>query len=178
MLAVRLNPTLFSLPSHEISQIGTENLTQGSLKPKGIQSMCNTLCRLMKSTETIHGFDLGCGDGELVQHLQNELPGAVWEGVEISEHRVNQQTRDVNIWQGDMLAENFRPQNVLHADNLCLQDSIAEALEEKIAREFKGIQISQRTPEAFLFQKKARLLCSVPTETTWNTHTIHQQAVN
>ena len=120
----------------------------------------------------IFGLDLGCGDGELIYHLK-EIPGSVWEGVEISEHRVSAQTRDVSIWQGDMLEENFRLYNVLHADNLCLEDSVAAALEEKIVREFSGIYISYRKPESVKFLKTAIYLKTVPTETTWTTHPIH-----
>ena len=106
-------------------------------------------------------------------HLQNALPDSIWEGVEISEHRVQAQSRDVTIWQGDMLLENYRPYNVLHADNLCLEDHVADALERKIAQEFSGIYITYRTPENLTFIKTAQYLVSVPMETTWTTHPIH-----
>jgi trans-aconitate methyltransferase len=124
-------------------------------------------------SHTVRGFDLGCGDGELIFHLNEVMPGSSWEGVEISEHRVSAQQRDVTIWQGDFLTESFRPYNVLHADNLCLEDHIADALEEKIIREFSGIYISYRTPENIRFLKGAQHLETVATETTWTTHPIH-----
>ena len=159
---------LFYLPQAEISAYGEQALTYGSLTPKGIKTMVSTIRRHVSD---ITAFDLGCGDGELIWHLQEQLGGR-WEGVEISEHRVNLQTRDVCIWQGDFLTEDLRPYNLLHADNLCLEDSVAEALEEKIAREFSGVYISYRTPEAIPFLKRARLLETVLTETTWTTHPI------
>jgi hypothetical protein len=160
---------LFCLPQAEITAYGEQALTYGSLTPKGVKTMVATINRLI--TEEITAFDLGCGDGELLFHLQKQL-GGIWEGVEISEHRVSLQTRDVCIWQGDFLTENFRPYNLLHADNLCLEDSVAEALEQKIAQEFSGVYISYRTPENISFLKRARLLETVPTETTWTTHPI------
>jgi len=163
---------LFYLPQAEITAYGEQALTYGSLTPKGIKTMVATINRLLnRNTNEISAFDLGCGDGELLFHLQAQL-GGQWEGVEISEHRVSLQSRDVCIWQGDFLTEDLRPYNLLHADNLCLEDSVAEALEQKIAREFSGLYISYRTPQAFSFLKRARLLETVATETTWTTHPI------
>ena len=160
---------LFYLPQAEISAYGEQALTYGSLTPKGIKTMVSTIRRHVSD---ITAFDLGCGDGELIWHLQEQLGGR-WEGVEISEHRVSLQTRDVCIWQGDFLNEDLRPYNLLHADNLCLEDSVAEALEQKISREFSGVYISYRTPEDITFLKRARLLETVITETTWvSTHPI------
>ena len=160
---------LFYLPQAEISAYGEQALTYGSLTPKGIKTMVETI---RHHVNEITAFDLGCGDGELIWHLQEQLGGR-WEGVEISEHRVSLQTRDVCIWQGDFLKEDLRPYNLLHADNLCLEDSVAEALEEKIAREFSGVYISYRTPESIPFLKRAILLETVATETTWgSTHPI------
>jgi tRNA G46 methylase TrmB len=124
-------------------------------------------------TRHIYGFDLGCGDGELIYHLQNALPDSIWEGVEISEHRVQAQQRDVHIWQGDMLDENLRPYNILHADNLCLDDDIAEKLENKIALEFSGLYITYRRPTTTNFLKTAVHVDTVVTETTWTYHPIH-----
>jgi hypothetical protein len=174
-MAVILNPRLFILPDSEIHSVGLQNLTYGSLTQKGVSTMAKTICEFPFYKE-IRGFDLGCGDGELIYHLANEIPGSIWEGVEISSHRVSAQSRDVCIWQGDMLQEDFRQYNILHADNLCLEDSIAEALEEKIAREFKGIYISYRKPESLKFLKAAMYLKTVGTETSWcpkGEHPIH-----
>jgi hypothetical protein len=165
-----MDERLFILPQGEIAAYGQQALTYGSLTAKGVKTMVSTLKSLCVRGEII-ALDLGCGDGELIWNLQTHL-GGHWEGVEISEHRVNLQTRDVCIWQGDFLKESLHPYNLLHADNLCLEDSVAEALEQKIAREFSGIYISYRTPEAFSFLKRARLLDTVPTETTWITHPI------
>jgi len=163
-----ISEQLFILPRDEISKYGSQALTYGSLTNKGIKSVIETIRDCVKGD--IYGFDLGCGDGELIWHLQNET--AHWEGVEISEHRVSLQKRDVVIWQGDFLKESFRPYNVLHADNLCLEDSIAEDLEIKIDREFTGLYLSYRTPEAMEFLKVARHLITVPTETSWTVHPI------
>jgi len=157
---------LFVLPHDEIAKYGQAALTYGSLTKKGIKSLVDTIKDFVPE---VYGLDLGCGDGELIWQLQNF---GSWEGVEISEHRVSLQTRDVVIWQGDFLKESFRPYNVLHADNLCLEDSVAEALEIKIAREFTGLYITYRTPEAIEFLKGARHLRTVPTETTWTVHPI------
>jgi trans-aconitate methyltransferase len=125
----------------------------------------------------IKGLDLGCGDGELIYHLQNAIQDSCWEGVEISAHRVNAQTRDVTIWQGDMLEENLRPYNVLHADNLCLEDHVADKLELKIVQEFSGVYITYRTPENLTFIRKSKKLATVIMETTWTKHPIHIYAI-
>jgi hypothetical protein len=173
-MEVILNPRLFILPDSEIHSVGLQNLTYGSLNKRGVMTMVKSLGELFPlDNGNLCGFDLGCGDGELIYHLAKEIPGSVWEGVEISEHRVSAQTRDVSIWQGDMLQENFRMYNILHADNLCLEDSVAAALEEKIVREFSGIYISYRKPESVKFLRAAIYLKTVPTETTWTTHGIH-----
>ena len=169
MQKIQLNPALFDLPSEEIQNYGLENLIYGSLTVKGLRTMIQTIQKFIHGD--IYGLDLGCGDGELVYHLGKNL--GIWEGVEISEHRISIQTRDVCIWQGDFLLENFRPYNVLHADNLCLEDPIAEALEEKIAIEFNGLYITYRRPTCRIFLRRAQHLCSVLTETTWTDHMIH-----
>jgi len=171
-----LNSKLFILPPNEIKTIGITNLTYGSLTNKGIRTTVNTIKKYINNN--IYGFDLGCGDGELIYHLQNLLENSKWEGVEISEHRVSNQVRDVSIWQGDMLDENFRIYNVIHADNLCLDDLIAEKLENKIINEFKGVYITYRKPELNKFLKKAIYLDTVLTETTWTLHTIHYYLIN
>lgn len=165
-----LNQRLFTLPPDEIRAAGTQNLTYGSLSTKGLSQMATTIKTLFE--DTVYGFDLGCGDGELIYNLSKALPDSTWEGVEISDWRVSVATRPVTIWAGDMLTENYRPYNVLHADNLCLEDHIAEKLEEKIVREFKGLYITYRTPENLLFLKKARYLKTVEIETTWAKHPI------
>jgi hypothetical protein len=174
-----LNSKLFILPPDEIKSIGSNNLTYGSLSNKGLKTTVNTIMKhQFGDTDNIYGFDLGCGDGELIYHLQKMLEGSRWEGCEISEHRVNSQIRDVCIWHGDMLEENFRIYNVLHADNLCLDDDIAEKLEKKIVNEFKGIYITYRKPEYPKFLKKAIYLETVLTETTWTNHPIHYYLLN
>lgn len=165
-----LNKTLFDLPRSEIKKYGIENLTYGSLTQKGTERLCKELSPLISN---IYGLDLGCGDGELIYHLQKYIPDSIWEGVEISDHRVSQNMRDVTIWQGDMLNENLRPYNVLHADNLCLDEPIAELLECKIAKEFNGLYLTYRQPQNLLFLKTAKFIKSVLTETTWANHHIH-----
>jgi hypothetical protein len=167
-----LNRALFALPPSEVKQHGWANLTYGSLTTKGLQTLSGKITKWM-AAEAVNGFDLGCGDGELIYHMGRLLPGSNWEGVEISEHRVALQSKDVCIWQGDMLEENYRPYNVLHADNLCLDEPVAARLEEKIALEFKGLYITYRRPEHLGFLKRAHYLETVPTETTWTTHPIH-----
>lgn len=167
---VTLNPALFELPQSEIKKYGNQALTYGSLTTRGLQTIVNKIIKFMD--EPVTGFDLGCGDGELIYHLQILLPDSIWEGVEISEHRVSNQQRDVTIWQGDMLNESYKPYNLLHADNLCLDDDIADKLEEKISNEFSGIYLTYRTPQNMKFLKKALLLDTIMTETTWTTHPI------
>ena len=166
-----LNPRLFVLPHAEIQTIGLHNLTYGSLTEKGLATTTRMIKKYCK--EPVKGFDLGCGDGELIWHLKNLMPDSEWEGVEISEHRVEQQVRDVHIWQGDMLKENLRPYNVLHADNLCLDDYIADKLEEKLVHEFRGLYITYRKPQNTKFLRQAQFLETVSTETTWTNHGIH-----
>lgn len=169
---MEFNSDLFLLPQAEVDKYGEMNLVYGSLTTKGLETMVQTLASLI-DFDSIEGLDLGCGDGELIYHLQSLLTGSTWYGVEIAESRVNKQKRPVFIWSGDFLKESLRPYNVLHADNLCLDDPIAEQLEEKICREFSGIYITYRLPAYLPFMKKAVHLCSIPTETTWCIHTIH-----
>jgi len=171
-----LNSKLFFLPKDEINSIGSSNLTYGSLTNKGIKTTVNSINKYMKNN--IYGFDLGCGDGELIYHLENQLENSKWEGVEISEFRVSNQVRDVCIWQGDMLDENFRIYNVIHSDNLCLDDNIAEKLEKKLINEFKGLYITYRKPQYDKFLKKAIYLDTILTETTWTNHPIHYYIIN
>ena len=166
-----MNQALFLLPPAEIRAYGRANLTYGSLTDKGLRTLADRVRRWVG--EPIYGFDLGCGDGELIYQLGLLLPESRWEGVEISDHRVSLQRHDVSIWQGDMLAESYRAYNVLHADNLCLDEAVADRLEAKIALEFKGVYITYRRPENMDFLKRAIYLETVLTETTWTTHPIH-----
>jgi len=165
-----INQELFKLPKSEIRQYGEENLTYGSLTNKGLKTLIN---EIVKYEKNIYGFDLGCGDGELIYNLEQLLPDSNWYGVEISEHRISLQIRNVNIWQGDMLLENFKPYNVLHADNLCLDDITIDKLEEKISIEFTGLYITYKYPVNINFLKKARYVDTILTETTWMNHPIH-----
>lgn len=165
-----LNPKLFILPHEEIKKSGFQNLTYGSLTTKGLKKMTNTIQSIFPNK--IYGFDLGCGDGELIYHLSLSLIDSEWEGVEISEWRVSASIRPITIWSGDMLEENFRPYNVLHADNLCLEDDIANKLEEKIIREFKGLYITYRVPQNIVFLSNSKLLKIEEIETTWTKHPI------
>lgn len=165
-----LNPRLFVLPHGEIKGVGLQNLTYGSLSTKGLRTMADIIKEI--GPPNVYGLDLGCGDGELIYHLQNSLQSSIWEGVEISESRVLAALRPVTIWAGDMLEENFRPYNVLHADNLCLEDDNAEQLEEKITREFSGLYITYRTPQNLRFLRMARHVKTVVIETTWAKHPI------
>ncbi len=173
---MELNSELFVLSQKEVAAYGEMNLVYGSLTTRGLHTLIQTLTSLIDS-ETIEGFDLGCGDGELIYHLQTLLSGSKWYGVEIAESRVNKQKRPVFIWCGDFLEECFRNYNVLHADNLCLDEGTAEKLEEKICREFTGIYITYRTPCHLPLLKKSIHLCSVLTETTWCKHVIHYYRV-
>ncbi len=173
---MELNPALFEFSRAEGSY-GRENLTYGSLTTRGMLTMVRSIRSLIPNTSLIEGLDLGCGDGELVYHLQRELEGSTWYGVEICGSRVAKQKRPVFIWEGDMLVESLHSYTVLHADNLCLDDAIAEQLESKIACEFKGLYITYRTPTCLSFLKKAVFLQTVPTETTWYTHPIHYYRV-
>lgn len=174
---ISINPELFHVPNSEIVKFGNDNLIYGSLAPKGLRRMVDTINKIIHDRVCI-GLDLGCGDGELIYHLQSMMPGSAWSGVEISEHRVSLQKRDVAIWQGDMLEEDLRSYTVLHADNLCLVDSVAEALEKKIAREFSGLYISYRTARFVEFLRVSQLVMTVMTETTWSKHPIHFYLVN
>ena len=173
---ISLNPELFQLPISEIKKFGNENLIYGSLTKRGLSKMVQTMHEI--HDRDCIGLDLGCGDGELIYHLQTLMPGSVWYGVEISTYRVSLQKRDVAIWQGDMLEEDLRSYNVLHADNLCLEDSVAEKLEKKIALEFSGLYISYRTAIFGEFLRVAQLVKTVMTETTWSKHPIHFYLVN
>ena len=175
---ISLNPLLFQLPISEIKEFGKDSLIYGSLTKRGIATLVQTIEEVYKQDENHIGLDLGCGDGELIYHLQIAMPGSSWEGVEISEHRISMQRRDVVIWQGDMLEEDLRPYTILHADNLCLHDSVAEKLEKKVALEFSGLYISYRTAEAQEFLRVASLVKTVMTETTWCKHPIHFYLVN
>jgi len=171
-----LNRRLFELPLSEVKSFGQDNLTYGSLTENGIKTMVKSIKQYI--TSNIYGLDLGCGDGELIYHLEKTLDDSKWEGVEISEHRVSMQTKDVYIWQGDMLEENYKPYNILHADNLCLDEFTADKLEQKIANEFKGLYITYRYPENIKFLKRSRYISTVNTETTWTIHPIHYFLIN
>ena len=168
---MHMNPALFILPHSEIKEYGEVSLTYGSLTKKGLNTMIK--CMKQYTNTNIYGFDLGCGDGELIYNIEQLVPDSNWYGVEISEHRISLQTKPVNIWQGDMLLENFRPYNVLHADNLCLDSISLDKLEEKIEREFTGLYITYKYPENIKFLKKAIFLETLLTEATWGMHEIY-----
>lgn len=169
---MQLNPALFELAPGE-EQYGLNNLIYGSLTTRGMHAMVKVIQKILPNTANIEALDLGCGDGELIYHLAQYLPGSHWYGVELCASRVARQTRPVFIWTGDMLEENLRPYNLLHADNLCLEDAIAERLETKIVQEFQGLYITYRTPTTLSFLRKAHFLKTIATETTWTTHPIH-----
>ncbi len=170
---MKLNPDLFLLPQSEVDAYGEENLIYGSLTAKGLASFSVALLQ-WTTPDQIEGMDFGCGDGEFVYQVEQALPGSVWHGVELCESRIAKQVHSVNIWQGDFFEESLHSYNVIHADNLCLQDALAERLEKKVLEEFRGIYVSYRTPTYIEFLRKSRLLSVVPVETTWTSqHFLH-----
>lgn len=173
---MELNNNLFFLPLNEIKLYGDDNLVYGSLTTNGINSLVKLISKYINSN--IYGFDLGCGDGELIYHLGILLPGSVWEGVEISNHRINNQKRDVTIWQGDFLEENFRPYNILHIDNVCFSDYLNHKLEEKICNEFNGLIIIYKKITNENLLRKSLFLEHKMIEASWNNHTIYLYYVN
>jgi hypothetical protein len=167
-----MNRRLFSLPVHEINTYGLENLIYGSLTEKGIGRLVDII-KMYSEGGHVYLFDLGCGDGWLIGEIERRIDGSVCEGVEISQHRVDLQKNNVSIWQGDMLEENFREYNWLHANNLCLEDSVADKLEKKIAGEFKGLYISYRKAQNIEFLRRANLLGGFDVDATWGIHTVY-----
>ena len=93
---MELNPALFVLPQEE-ERHGISNLIYGSLTTRGLHTMVKTIMHYFPNPDIIEGMDLGCGDGELLYHLQTLLPGSRWEGVEIAASRVEKQRRPVLI---------------------------------------------------------------------------------
>ena len=176
-----LNPSLFYLPASERRLYKRKNLTYGSLTMNGLNTLVNTINHINKHERDLSGvcFDLGCGDGELIYHLQNSLPGSIWHGVEISAYRVSLKNRDVSIWQGDMLKEDLKPYSILHAANVCWDTNLINSLNKKIALEFSGLFISYMeivTPELLEVSRK---ITTVMTETSWTkNYPIHFYIVN
>jgi len=167
---MQIKKELFNLPLNEIKMYGKQNLIYGSLTKKGTVNLVKTINKHIK--QNIYGIDLGCGDGELIYQLGKLLPDSKWEGVEISQHRVNLIKHDVNIWQGDLLEENFRDYNVIHVDNLCFDDELSNKLEQKIINEFKGLLITYKDPINERFLAKSCFVELVPLEATWGIHNV------
>ena len=166
-----MNRKLFYLPVHEIDLYGKENLIYGSLTEKGVCSLVDIIQKYLSGH--VYLFDLGCGDGWLIGEIERAIEGSICEGVEISQHRVDLQKNDLTIWQGDMLEEDFRQYNWLHANNLCLEDLIAEKLEKKIIDEFKGLYISYRKAQNIDFLRKTVCIGGFDIEATWGVHTVY-----
>ena len=167
---MQIKKELFNLPSTEVKLYGKQNLIYGSLTKKGLLTLGKTINKLMK--QDIYGIDLGCGDGELIYQLQKFIPNSKWEGVEISQHRVNLQKHDVEIWQGDLLEENLRDYNVIHVDNLCFDDNLNNKLEQKIINEFNGLLITYKEPINEKFLSRVQLLELVAIEASWGIHNV------
>jgi hypothetical protein len=175
-MAVILNEKLFYPPYSEIKEYGQDNLIYGSLTQNGIESLVKYIEKYIPGY--IYGMDLGCGDGELLYHLQTLLPNSTWEGVEISEHRISMKVRDVCIWQGDMLLENYKPYTIIHADNLCLTPLILDKLEEKLSIEFSGLYISYVYPKNINLLRKIIFLDKIQLEATWGIHSVYLFRIN
>jgi hypothetical protein len=167
---MQIKKELFNLPSSEIKLYGKQNLIYGSLTKKGINNLAKLINKYMMNLykkQDIYGIDLGCGDGELIYQFGKLIPESKWEGVEISQHRVDLVKHDINIWQGDMLEENLRNYNVIHVDNLCFDDELSNKLEQKIINEFNGLLITYKEPINENFLSKVQLLESVTMEASW-----------
>jgi hypothetical protein len=88
--------------------------------------------------------------------------------VEISEARVALQKRDVTIWAGDMLEENLRPYNVIHCDNVCIEDPIVEKLEDKLMHEeFTGLYITYKKMLSPALITRSEHVATVNTQASW-----------
>lgn len=65
---ISINPELFHVPNSEIVKFGNDTLIYGSLAPKGLRRMVDTINKIIHDRVCI-GLYLGCGDGELIYHL-------------------------------------------------------------------------------------------------------------
>ncbi len=166
-----MNSELFVIPDDEIRTIGVESSVYGFPTATGMKQLVS-LFNTIKSThkiEYIYGIDLGCGDGLLINYLNTQLTDSTWDGVELSTYRIHAS----NYWETNtihncnLLELDYSLYNFIWVNNVCFEDDLCVALEQKLFTEFSGYFVFSKAPQNPVLYKHCMLLMQTPIEMNW-----------
>jgi tryptophanyl-tRNA synthetase len=82
---------IFIIPDEEIEIIGEENQIYGYPLLTGLKVLSNEIINISRNHKFhyINGIDLGCGDGQLINHFNKTIENSSWTGIELSSYRIS-----------------------------------------------------------------------------------------
>ncbi len=169
---------IFNIPYEERAIIGLESYIYGFPTDNGMKQLVNIINSL-KTTyniEYIHGIDLGCGDGKLIDYFNKNISESEWTGIELSETRIASANyaNNNNIIHGDLLSINYDDYNFLFINNVCFEQWLCERIEYKINNEFNGYILFSKKPQTQVMFKNATLVDEYTVSMNWSkSHTVY-----
>lgn len=160
---------IFIIPDEEIEIIGEENQIYGYPLLTGLKVLSNEIINISRNHKFhyINGIDLGCGDGQLINHFNKTIENSSWTGIELSSYRISLSINPDIIIEGNLLDIGYNDYNFIYVNNLAFDDMLSSKLEIKIFNEFAGIVL---TTKPFSYKKlinKSKIIKTIKVDTNW-----------
>lgn len=171
-----MNKNIFVIPDEEIIIIGKENQIYGFPVISGLKVLSKEINNISKfyKFNYIHGIDLGCGDGNVIDYFNDNIPNSEWIGIELSSYRISLSVNPNRILEGNLLDINYSDYNFLYINNLAFDDKLCEKIEIKILNEFSGIIIVSKSFNYKKLSTNCKIIKTIKVDTNWQkNHVFH-----
>ncbi len=157
---------IFNIPADEKELIG-DSYIYGFPTNRGLKKLNQEINLL--NLKDIHGIDLGCGDGRVIDNYNKNIENSNWSGIELSEYRVenSKYKNDNNLIIGDLLDLDYSDYNFIYLSNVCFTDELNSKIEYKILNEFNGYLLTFNKIEYYKLFRRSNLIKKFSIETNW-----------
>jgi hypothetical protein len=164
-----MNKNIFVIPENEIKLIGEENQIYGFPITSGLNTLSNEINNISKfyKIKHIHGIDLGCGDGQVIDYFNKWVFSSEWVGIELSNYRISLSTNPDIIIEGNLLDLDYSEYNFIYINNLAFDDELCEKIEIKLFNEFNGIVLVSKQFQYKKLATNSKILKSIKVDTNW-----------
>ena len=164
-----MNKNIFIIPENEIKLIGEENQIYGFPIVSGLKTLAGEINNIFKfyRLKHIHGIDLGCGDGQVIDYFNKYVFSSEWIGIELSSYRISLSTNSDIIIEGNLLDLDYSSYNFLYINNLAFDDELCEKIEIKIFNEFTGIILVSKPFQYKKLTSNCKIIKTTKADTNW-----------
>jgi hypothetical protein len=164
-----MKKNIFLIPDEEIEIIGEENQIYGFPLISGLKMLSNEIINVSKYQKInfINGIDLGCGDGQVINYFNQNIPNSNWTGIELSNYRISLSNNPDDIIEGDLLEISYSDFNFLYINNLAFDNILCSKIEIKIFNEFYGIILVSKPFCYKNLNKKTKIIKTIKVDTNW-----------